>query len=243
MTPDEVFTETFYRLVKGWATLHSFREVSNIGVPAAASQVKFNSMRTSRYLMQQKEWSNFIKDPITFDNTGGMEGLATRFAEGALRSAAASVDAASLIFAHSIVDAAAAGFLRVTSMIAPKDWEQFVDGKKWSVSEVREQRYESLFAGLLLRELDQIERNTSLPRKGQRLLQLCRPDPKWVTPLDYDETRLVGVDSLRHDLLHKDLLGEAIPTIDDDLKFLEDLGWYFFVIVHNRYSAKLVFYE
>jgi hypothetical protein len=31
-----------------------------------------------------------------------------------------------------------------------------------------------------------------------------------------------------------------VPTTETDLKLLEDIGWYFFVIVHNRYSTKLV---
>ena len=54
------------------------------------------------------------------------------------------------------------------------------------------------------------------------------------------EKQLERIDSLRHDLVHEDLFGKPIPTILKDLDFLEELGWYFFVIVHERFYAKLV---
>jgi len=88
-----------------------------------------------------------------------------------LKSAQAAVDAASLVFAHSIVDAAAVGFLRIAAMASPGDWEPFVDKRKWSVVEVREFGYKRLYRDILMKELKHIERNTSLPEKGQRLRQ------------------------------------------------------------------------
>jgi hypothetical protein len=144
-----------------------------------------------------------------------------------LKSAQAAVDAASLVFAHSIVDAAAVGFLRIAAMASPGDWEPFVDKRKWSVVEVREFGYKRLYRDILMKELKHIERNTSLPEKGQRLRQLCRPQPDWEVPLNYDEEEIERIDRLRHEIIHGSALGSPIPEIKADLKFLENTGLYF----------------
>lgn len=164
--------------------------------------------------------------------------------EMALKSAEQSVDAASIVFAHSVIDAAASDFLRVTSMASPADWEQFLDERKrWSVADVRNFGYERLFKGLLFEQLEVIERNWSLPTKLGRLQQLCRPQADWFLPIKYDEAALTRIDELRHDIIHGDSLSEPIPSVEADLQFLRGVGDYSFVLVHKRYGGRLVFYD
>jgi hypothetical protein len=234
MTPDQLFTDVTMRMGGGWAEVWTFREVSEAGLATAHSEVvrkKHKGVRGIIYGLG-RGWNDEYTQLF-----GTPEGLAAREAEWSLASTRASVDAASLVFAHSVVDASATGFLRVASMIAPEDWQEFLDNKKWSVAEVREQGYDKLFRGLVFDEMVQIERNLSLPKKGQRLKQLCRPDRNIE---GYEEAQLERVDRLRHDIIHGAALGQEISTIDADLELLERLGWYFFQIVHQRYPVRLL---
>jgi hypothetical protein len=169
---------------------------------------------------------------------GGVDGVAAHAAATSLESARAAVDAASLVFTHSVVDASAAGFLRVTSMVSPADWQKFLDARKWSVSDVRKEGYEKLFQSLLMDEMEHVERNFSLLKKGERLRQLCRPEAEWRIAFKYDEQEFARIDGLRHDIVHGTILGSPIASIDDDLRFLENIGWYFFSIVGRRYRLE-----
>jgi hypothetical protein len=238
MTPNQLYTHVFRRLIGGWGEVWAFREVAEAGLPAAAPRIARQKQQTMRGIMQSPEWPGMLRSQQKFDELGGADGLVAQMTGMSLKSAQAAVDAASLVFAHSIVDAAAVGFLRVTAMASPKDWEPFLDNKrKWSVAEVREFGYQKLFRDTVMKELEQIERSTSLPQKGQLLRQLCRPEREWQLSLSYEEGEIIRIDRLRHDIIHGSALGNPIPKIENDLKFLEDTAWYFFVIVHKRYSA------
>ncbi len=242
MTANDRFTRGFHRLTTGWVNLRAFREVAELGLPLAAPSLESRRQQDVQYLMQTPDWPNVLKRPEEFQKRGGANGMASQMTAFSLKSAPASVDAASLVFAHSFVDAALMDFLYVTSIACPKDWEQFLDCKKqWTVAEVRQSGYELLFSGLLDSELRNMERNSSLPTKGEKLRQLCRPEESWTLPCQYDKSELSRIDELRHSIVHRDPLGEGVPSIATDLKFLEEIGLYFLMIVHNRYSTKLVF--
>ena len=47
------------------------------------------------------------------------------------------VDAASIVFAHSVLDAAALDYCRVTALVAPGDWESVIDQRQVKLSDLR----------------------------------------------------------------------------------------------------------
>lgn len=239
MTPDQLYTQIYFQTTKAWTEVAAFREVSKAGLEVATPVIERRKLEDVRELMARPDFPSFLKD---FDalNDLGAEGLAALTAKASMVSARAAIDAASLVFAHSIVDASAMGHLRVAAMARPEDWQQFLDKKQWSVSDVRENRYESLFRGLLTETLDHMDRNWSLIRKGERLRQVCRPEKDWQLQLKYDEEELKRIDDRRHSVVHGNQLGQALSTIESDLEFLKNLGWYFFVIVHKRYRTRLI---
>jgi hypothetical protein len=244
VTANDIFTRGFNRLSKGWVNIRAFREVAEIGLPLAAPQVTGKNQQIARYLMDRPDWASFLKNDDEFQKLGGSDAMASLMTTFSLKSAKASVDAASIVFAHSVVDAVLMDFLCATSIASPADWEQFLDEKKqWRVLDVRQLGYERLFQDLLSIELRRMERNCSLPKKADRLLDLCRPERGWRLPMQYDQKEqdeLKRIDGLRHAIVHGDLLGEIVPTLETDLKFLENIGQYFFVLVHNRYSMKII---
>ena len=57
-----------------------------------------------------------------------------------------------------------------------------------------------------------LERGVSLPKKTQRLRQLCRPQPDWDVSIKFKELELERIDGLRHAVVHVTSL--AIPPND-----------------------------
>ena len=92
------------------------------------------------------------------------------------QSFSAAVDAASLVFAHSILDDAAFQYCRVTAIVSPSSWEPFVLKQKVNLEETRNNEYESLLKQKIEGYLGNLERE-SLMTKSQKLFEICKPKP------------------------------------------------------------------
>jgi hypothetical protein len=243
MTPNQLFTDAFYRMISGWAEVRTFREVSEAGLDSAGPKVEQRQLESIRLLASRPDFPKFLRD---FDaiNELGLEGVAKRTAEGSVVSARAAVDAASLVFAHTITDACATRFLRVTAMIAPDDWGRILGDKQLRVADLRQHGYERALRDLVFEEMERIEKNEFFVKKVRKLRQLCSPQEDWILPMKYDESQLIEIHNRRRNVVHGDHFGQgkpqAIPTIEADLDFLKNLGEYFFVIVAKRYKVKLL---
>ncbi len=77
------------------------------------------------------------------------------YAELQLNDAQAAVDAAALIFMHSVLDDAAMKCCRLIALAKPHEWERWVDDKQAPLKEVREHGYDSLFDKALKRPSQQ----------------------------------------------------------------------------------------
>src|SRR5260221_14253653 len=100
----ELFINTFVRGIIGWDTIRSFRHVAKAGLPHAATVVS-----AERQAMLQ----SFAKDKEAFLEGRPFDLLRADLTRQTLEGAQASVDAASLVFMHSIVDDVALSYCRV----------------------------------------------------------------------------------------------------------------------------------
>ena len=88
--------------------------------------------------IQQTELRHF-----TFDLNNTVL-LQTQVTQLVLSSASAANDAASLVFAQSIVDAAAWSYLKVGAMVDPATWEGQIDDRKVGVKDLKAKSYEDI---------------------------------------------------------------------------------------------------
>jgi hypothetical protein len=238
MSPNQLYTRVFNQVGSGRGEIEALREVAEEGIRLAGPRIaekRREAIKETKFLIEaplrprsgRMPFSGVVRDP------------AESSAERTVGAARAAVDAASLVFMHSIVDSAAATLLQAISLAAPNDWLRFMDDKKLTVSEVRQEKFKTLYASLLFKELGRIERNTSLPWKAERLLQLCSPEKGWYH-WRHDPAELERVDRLRHDIVHGEMFGQELPSVTADLKFLENTGWYLYVIAGKRYRLKLL---
>jgi hypothetical protein len=162
-----------------------------------------------------------------------------RMTHTAIKSAQNSVNAASLVFAHTVLDAWLLDLCRVTAMKAPQDWESSVKDRKFSLSSIRDARYQQLLEEALARFFEQLERD-SLLMKIDLLFQSCRPEPDWLAErYRYDGERVRNLDDLRHKIVHGDALRGAIPDLGSELFYLQQTGMYLMGIVSLSYGVQL----
>ena len=130
----------------------------------------------------------------------------------------AQVNAATLIFYHSILDGVVFDCLRVTALRAPSDWEKELSGMQVGLLEARDRTYEQLLRAEYYKRLAELEREALLTKVG-KLFARCKPEPKW-SPMHgyaYDETRIKQFDDQRHEIVHGTAIGKPLAVFPRSL--------------------------
>ncbi|MGH8522370.1 MAG: hypothetical protein ACREU9_13325, partial [Gammaproteobacteria bacterium] len=122
LTPEQLFTQIWERLTTQWSRIEIFRKVGRLGLPSAVPQIHRENVDFIRTLVSDPELSKVLVDPAAYVRDGHAARAPDRMTQQALATFEASLDAAALVFAHSILDAALLDCCRVCSMLAPKDW-------------------------------------------------------------------------------------------------------------------------
>jgi hypothetical protein len=247
-------SDLFSRNLSAWVAVQNFRWLGQLGLPHATHQA------TERLQQGLQSASSRVKDALearVLDNTIK---AATKFFTGAWppladpevltkilieRSAttfAYALDAATLIFAHSILDGAALDWCRVCALAAPDDFLPLIDQKKVTLANVQAAAsFAELRATAINSYLENLDRAPVL-KKLDLLFSLCRPSPTFVG-LDenyrYDRERIIALDNLRHDYVHHGGLGVRLPQGDADLSFLHGTDQFLALLVCQRYGLQL----
>ncbi len=238
---EQLFNETFRRWTASWVIIWSFREVAEAGLPLAKMVVSAQKAALLGKLLTDPEYEKlFLVDRQKLIEQKFGEKTAESMTSESLRHAQASVDAASLVFAHSVLDANAIDYLRVTALAAPKDWLQDVQNKQVSLEDVLRQKSDELFHQALKKRLERLERE-SLNTKIDVLFARCQPPPKWSPMTDYqfDPQRLQKVDKLRQDIVHGEALGRVIPNVEQELEYLLRTTMFLMGLVNFHYGLRL----
>lgn len=239
--PDELFAQTFNNITSRFSVVNALRRVANLGMPAATPIVHEEWLAFAHQLFHDPQYENiFLDKKGALEAAGGIEGMGKSMAENQLSMFKAAVDAASLVFAHSIVDSAALDFLRVTAAHNHLDWVSFIEQKKISISALGGSTYDDVVRDAVAQYIDSLDRQ-SLLIKVDRLFQICRPEPNFEPMNDYkfDRDRLDRLDHLRHDIVHGSGPVTALEDGDDDVWFLQKTAFYFMGLVNMRYDTRI----
>lgn len=240
-TPEELFTKTFYGINSRFTVVTSLRRVAALGMPAAIPIVYEDWLKFAHQLFHDPHYDKmFLDKQGALEAGGGVEGMGMSMAESQMSKFKAAVDAASLVFAHSIVDSAALNFLRVTAAHNHMDWVKFIEKKQIPVADLKNVNFDDLVKEKVLEHIDSLDRQ-SLLFKVERLFQICRPEPDFEPMHDYkfDRRRLEILDELRHEIVHGSGPVTQLDDGDDDIWFLQKTCFYFFALVNMRYDTRV----
>lgn len=240
MAPDlkaaeDLCNKTFFRAVSNLGTIASFRRVVAGTLPAAEPATYAWALR-------------FLSDPsskrlfLEPDRIGplDLEAIARHATDRSLKNARAVTDAATIVFAHSVVDDAAYQYGSVSALAEPDDWANDISGRKVSFGQVKLKGVDFVSQDLLAAHLKQLEREP-LMDKMEALFKRCRPTSDVIntSQFKYSPERLAELDSLRHKIVHGEGVSESIPTIDKDLDYLAQTTMMMFFMVSHRYGFKI----
>ena len=238
---NNLFTESFSSCNSRFAAIFSFREISLLGLPYATTHIYDQSLQYANELFNDPQHDNLFTDKQgLIDEIGGIEGLGAQMTQDQTKAYTASVDAASLVFAHSVIDSAALNYCHCCALANPQDWEKFVAKKKISVEEIKGLSYDDILKKKVNDYINSLDKE-SLLTKADRLFQVCSP-PRDFSPLDnfcYDRDRLLKLDRMRHEIVHKSSTIPLLPNGNDDIWFLQQSDNYLMALVNSKFDLKI----
>lgn len=241
MSADTKFTIVFSRMNKGWAVIDSLRNVALAGMPYAAKIVDTQHRSFVSDITSSGELEKHIigiKDSEDLRRTADF--LREKLTEQTLKNASYSVDAASLVFAHTVLDDALSSFLEITSEVATTYWKDRVKKKQVELDSILERGLDNALGSLIKKEVSAIRRNDSVIKKAELLHAICRQSEGSDHPTyKFDPEKLREIDKLRQNIVHGDLLGGAIPEVEKKLTYLRDSWMYFFMMMHKSFGLRI----
>ena len=124
--PEALFSETFGRFMSNWSYIMSLRQVAEVALPLAQEALTPIHAQAVEAIAADPQYSKI------FINLDGIEGpmgdelkefLRAGMTNTAVANSRAAIDAASLVFAQSMLDDSAWSYCRVCALVAPQDWE------------------------------------------------------------------------------------------------------------------------
>lgn len=237
---EQLFTEVWSRLQEQWNIVNTFRRLGALGLPHAKNVERAENERFVQRLLNFSDFDSFFTDKKAFLEAGLPDALPERLTAPAVTTFESALDAASLVFAHSIVDGAAFDLCRICYVIAPTDLDRFVDQRKVTLAQLRNGSIEALRAQLIEAFLETLERE-SLLKKADFLFQICRPPSSFepIRDYSYSRNRLVQLDELRHKVVHSSQQSKPLPKGADDLWFLQRTGYFFMTLLNEKYDVRV----
>lgn len=241
----ELFTDTSVTFQKSMARVKTFRSVAENGKTAGALAVVAERAALVKAL---QKW---IRDSEGEDAKRGLQiedelTAATAAAtEAAEREFQAEIDGASLVFAHSALDAAASDYLKVVAKARPElFFKRFGRTKVELALLVGGDPLASAIAHIET-QVDALERD-SLPRKLEALIAVCHESRPGSPPLsgrvkdyNYDSVRLLALDRLRHDVVHH-AASINLPGGEGDIDYMDATGRYLESLVQSSMGVTIV---
>lgn len=244
--PDEAeatrrFGEVFRTLTQRSVDTTTFRRLTQLGMPYAKAILSGEHQRFIGEIATSGEYESlFVDRDAALAYFGGFTGMADQMTSNQLQGYQRSVDSASLVFAHSALDAATSDLCWVTALLVPHDWEGYVGTRKVSLSELRTTAIEDVIRLRVVEHVTAFERESLLTRTD-RLFALCKPETGYhpIRGYRFDRDRLIRLDDLRHGVVHHTVAPSAFGSIEADLEFMFQTGLYLWAMVNNRYGVKI----
>lgn len=218
--------------------VRSFRKCALAGIPLAANESYQDGMRTPQMLI---EMGFIINEPEKFLSEENKHEIGKMMAASAVERNQAAIDAATLVFAHSIVDDVATRCCRMTSLIEPMGWMNVMKDKQLKISELSSKSFEVAYAERLAEHMKEVAKR-SLPDRIVMLNANCQPVPPYKRDgvvYQYDAQRLADLDTLRHEVVHQIAITKPMVDMDADLNFLGMTAQYLIWLVMQKYSIRL----
>lgn len=240
MQSDALFTDAFMTFNSTWGNVWTFREAARGGIPKQEPQFRNKMAKMVERMKPGGDLANWLQDGKSFFDSGMSSEYVEQLVSLSLMSAQAAVDAASIVFGHSVLDSVMNTCIQVVCVLDPEEFARRVEQTTVTVKMVRESGVENVIHQKIKAELKDLERR-SLGVRSDFLHDVCKPGKERYDGMGYifDRDRLVAVDNLRHKIVHGPTI-DVQKQVDDDLRYLWLSCMYFVYMIAMKYSLKLM---
>jgi hypothetical protein len=160
--------------------------------------------------------------------------------EGSLKKAARSVDAAAIVFSHSLLDATLYTFCSICYRARPADWFAFASERKIKVGDLLSKSALDLMMEKAKLCLEELERE-SLSSKSNKLHAICKPPTKaaYIENYHFSSAELEKFDATRIGIVHGMQFKRPLQDVQATLDFALKTGLYFAVMVARKYQLQM----
>ncbi|MCK4296589.1 MAG: hypothetical protein KAX28_08060, partial [Candidatus Marinimicrobia bacterium] len=150
-----------------------------------------------------------------------------------------TIDATSLIFAHSILDDSAYECCRITLILSPDFWINVIKNRKISLEYLHSNSSENIIKEKCDEYFIQFEKE-SLLTKIDRLFKICKPEKDYdpIENYKYDREKIKYYDDLRHQIVHKEIPEKCLKNGYAEINYLFKTNFLFFALINYRYDLK-----
>jgi hypothetical protein len=232
----ELFDQTFGRTMKVQLFIWSFQLYMVHGTPSAAETIAEETEKTARDLLGSP---NFGTEKQRREAMAPLEMQVRGATLDTIHNAQAAAEAACIVFAHSMIDAAVLDYCRVAAMLDVEDWVPEVLADKITLQQARSTDLDVLLRDAVEGYMKRLG-NKSLLAKIDVLQTVCKPGGAEIRKgYRFDRARIKAMDDLRIAIIHKDTFGERIPATGDDLAYLWETNLYLSELISHRYGLRL----
>jgi hypothetical protein len=245
---DLLFNETFLRWLRASSIVTNFRNTFAAVASSANEHLTRQAIELFRSLHEDPQFRGILKDIKTGEPASPApfsvyQKFGEVIAKAIFDSSYASLDAAVLVFYHSLLDGVAFDYCRVTALHAPQDWEQDLKGSQVPLPDAKIKSYDEILKAKIGERLGKLERE-SLLAKADRLFARCNPPAGWspMTGYKYDREQIELFDEQRHQVIHGKALGNPLSVFqitDESLFYVLQTGMYFMGLVNLKYGLQL----
>ncbi len=229
----ELFNRTVGQTLKVWRLIWSLQTYMQYGSSSAHEQILSATYRTATEMIARPDYGTPEERKSVAQTLPAKVAAA---ASGTIQDAHAAANAACIVFAHSMLDGAIEDYCKVSTLLSPNDWDEFVLQEKVTLCEVRNATPDELLRNVVSDYLKRFG-SKSLPNKVEVLQSICKPGTaKILKNYRFDGDRIRRFDLLRHDIIHKEGFGSAIENLEGDLQYIERTNIYLSALITHRYG-------
>ena len=244
-----LYTKLFMRIAKKFSEVLSFRQATRHSMPFTQEVIEQQFYDYGNSIAHTTKYDHLFKDKRKFlEIVGGVKNFASEMAKNHLSSYQTSIDASSIVLAHSILDAAAMDCFKVIEIIAPlEDWEPLLKKRQISLEALKNNNYEKIMMEKISEYIEELDRK-SLLEKIDKLFQICKPPANFtfIENHNYDRSRIDSLDNLRHEIIHGDGLATPIDQCDEDIIYMRSTALFLLGLIFYKYNLKVcptLYYE
>jgi hypothetical protein len=242
---EKLLNETFGRWISTASVVSNFRSTLTAVASSASEHLQRRTTDLCRSWFEDPMWKGLLADIETGEaappkSAVDYSELGTVAARGILETTYASLDAAVLVFYHSLLDGLVFDCCRVTALHAPRDWVQDLKNTKVELLDAKSKSYDQLLQDKVGERLKTLERD-SLLIKSDRLHARCNPPSDW-SPMEgyaYDRERVKAFDAQRIEIIHGKALGKPLTLFelsDDNVDYVQRTGFHFLLLINFKYG-------